>query len=244
MKRITVSLVCAVAFIGVPAAGRVLAFQATTTAKATTGSVQDQIDRRIHDDSILKHHDVTVSVNDGVATLTGKVATPAQRDRATRLAKVKGITRVDNQIVIEKSGRATSGTIDRAAEKTREGTNKAIDKTREGTNKAIDKSKEGTAKAVDKSKEGTATGLSKTGEGVKKVGSEIADAFVLASVKTRLFGEDALKGSDIHVDCDRHVVTLKGTVPNEAAHARALELAQKTDGVDRVVDRLAIGPKK
>jgi len=181
-----------------------------------------------------------VAVNDGVVTLTGTVETAAQRDRAGRLAKVTGITRVDNQIAVDKSARGTSGALDRAAEKTKEGTGKAIDKTREGADKAIDKSKAG----VDKSKEGVATGAEKSASGVRKAGSELADAFVLASVKTRLFGEAVLKGSDIDVDCDKHVVTLKGTVPTEAAHARALEIAQKTDGVDRVVDRLTIGPKK
>jgi len=245
MKATIFSLVCTAGLLSGPVASGALASQATTTtAKTTTDSTEDRIERRIHNDASLKGHDVKVAVHDGVATLTGTVASATERERAARLANVKGITRVDNQIVIDTSTRATSGKIDRAAEKTKEGTNKAIDKTREGTNKAINKSKEGTEKAVDKSKEGTATGLSKAGEGVKKGGSGLADAFVLASVKARLFGEDVLKGSDINVDVDNHVATLRGTVPTEAGHARALELTQKTDGVDRVVDRLTIGPKK
>jgi hypothetical protein len=33
-------------------------------------------------------------------------------------------------------------------------------------------------------------------------------------------------------------------VPTEAARARAIDLARKTESVDRVVDRLTIGPKK
>ena len=233
MKRALFSVVCAGVLVVGPVAGRALASQATTTAKPGSGTVEDRIERRIHADSTLKRHDVKVAVSGDVVTLTGTVATAAERDRATRLAKVPGVTRVDNQIVVDRSARGTTGAIDRAAEKTKE-----------GTSKAIDKSKEGAEKAVEKSKEGTATGLSKTGEGVKKAGSAITDAFILASVKTRLFGEDVLKGSDINVDSDNHVVTLRGTVPSDAARARAIELARKAEGVDRVVDRLTIGPKK
>jgi hyperosmotically inducible protein len=233
MKRALFSVVCAGVLVVGPVAGRVLASQATTTTKAGSGSVEDRIERRIHADSTLKRHDVKVSVSGDVVTLTGTVATDAQRDRAARLAKVQGITRVDNQLVVDRSASGTTGTLNKAAEKTKEGTAKAVDKT-----------KEGVEKAVEKSKEGTSTGLSKAVEGVRKAGSGITDAFILASVKTRLFGEDVLKGSDINVDCDSHVVTLRGTVPSDAARARAVELARKTDGVDRVVDRLTIGPKK
>ena len=233
MKRALFSVACAGLLVVGPVSGRVLASQAATTAKAGSDTVEDRIERRIHNDSTLKRYDVKVSVSGDIVTLTGTVASAAERDRATRLAKVQGITRVDNQVVVDRSARGTTGAIDKAAEKTKE-----------GTSKAIDKSKEGAEKAVEKSKEGTATGLSKTGEGVKKAGSAITDAFILASVKTRLFGEDVLKGSDINVDCDHHVVTLRGTVPSDAARARAIELTRKADGVDRVVDRLTIGPKK
>jgi osmotically-inducible protein OsmY len=151
---------------------------------------------------------------------------------------VKGVARVDNQIVVDESA------IGKAAEKTKAATNKAIDKTQEGTEKAVDKTKAGLAKGAEKSKAGAATAAEKTGQGVQKAGNELADAFILASVKTRLFGNDALKGSDINVDCDAHVVTLNGTVPTEAARAEAIAMAQKTAGVNRVVDRLTIGPKK
>jgi hyperosmotically inducible protein len=231
MKRTLFSALCVAVVMSGPAAGRAVASQGTE-AKAGS-SAEDRIEHRIHDDAMLKKHDIKVSVSGDVVTLTGKVATTAERNRAARLAHVKGIARVDNQIAVDSAARATSGTLERAAEKTKEGTLKAIDKTKEGAEKAADKTKEGSVKAVEK-----------TGQGVRKAGSELADAFVLASVKSRLFGEDVLKGSDINVDCDAHVVTLKGTVQSEAARARAIELARKTDGVDRVVDHLTVGPKK
>jgi osmotically-inducible protein OsmY len=237
MRRALFTFVCAATVASAPiAAGAAQATTTTTQGTTTAKSGQDlstQIERRIHNDASLKKHDIRVSLSGDVVTLSGTVASDAERSRAGRLAKMKGVTRVDNQITVERSARATSGTVDKAA-----------DKTKEGTNKVIDKSKEGINKGVDKSKEGVATAGEKSASGVKKVGSEIADAFVLASVKARLFGDDALKGSDINIDSDNHVITLKGTVPNEAARARAIELAGKTDGVDRVVDRMTIGPKK
>jgi len=237
MRRAFFSLVCAASVISAPIAAR--AAQATTTTQGTTTTAKSgqdlatQIEHRIHNDASLKKHDIKVSMSGDVVMLNGTVASAAERTRAARLAKMKGVARVDNQIVVDPQARATSGRVDTAAEKTKEGTNKAIDKTKEGIDKGVDKSKEGVATAGEKS-----------ASGVKKVGSGIADAFVLASVKARLFGDDALKGSDINVDSDNHVITLKGTVPNQAARARAIELAGKTDGVDRVVDRLTIGPKK
>jgi osmotically-inducible protein OsmY len=232
MKQTIVTLVCTVSLLGGPVVGRVLASQ-SAAAKAGSHATEEQIEHRIHDDSILKQHDVKVSVSDGVVTLTGTVATTAQRSRAARLANVKGITRVDNQIVVERTASGTSGSIDRAAEKTKSGTSKAIDKTKEGLEKVVGKTKEGVAVAAEK-----------TGQGVRKAGSETSDAALLASVKTRLFGDDALKGSDINVDCDAKVITLRGTVPSEASRARALDLARKVEGVSRVVDHLTIGPKK
>lgn len=231
MKQTIFSLVCTASLLAGPVAGRALAQSATPAA--TSHATEERIERRIHDDSILKHHDVKVSVADGVVTLTGNVATDAQRARAARLANVKGIARVDNQLVVQSTTRGTSGSIDKAADKTKSGTDKAIDKTKEGIEKVIDKTKEGLGVAADK-----------TAQGVRKAGSETSDAALLASVKTKLAGDDALKGSDINVDCDAKVITLKGTVPTAAAHAHALEMARKVDGVGRVVDRLTIGPKK
>lgn len=133
----------------------------------------------------------------------------------------------------------TDRAIDTAAEKTKEG----VSKTKEGTQKVAEKTKAGAKKVVEKSKDGAVVVVDKTKEGVKKAGDEITDAFLLTSIKTKFIGEDVLKGSDINVDVDRHVVTLRGTVPTEASRARALQIAKSTGGVDSVTDRLFIRPK-
>jgi len=188
-----------------------------TTAKSADEARDESIEHRLKADPSLKKFDIEVSVNSGVATLTGTVATQAQKARAARLATMKGITRVDNQIVVDQSA-GTKGTTGTIAQKTKE---------------VGEKTKEGAGKVVDKTKEG----LSKTGE-------VITDGWITTRVHSRFVGEDLLKDSDINVDTSNHVVTLKGTVMSAAARARAAAIAKDTEGVRRVVNQLTIGPKR
>src|SRR5437762_3249610 len=72
----------------------------------------------------------------------------------------------------------------------------------------------------------------------------ITDAWITTKIKTDFVNEDALKGSDINVDTNKHVVTLKGTVTSLAGKTRAQEIAKTTKGVNRVINELTIAPKK
>jgi osmotically-inducible protein OsmY len=226
MKGFIGSIVCAVAAIGFSAA---LAGAATRQAAAPSDKVLDKrIEQRIHNDATLKKYSIDVAVDGGVATLTGKVPTEADRAKATKLATIKGIARVDNKIVVDLPG-ATTGTAGTIKEKSKEG----AEKTKAGAEKVGEKTKEGAEKVADKTKEG----LSKTGE-------VITDAWITTRVKSKFVGEDLLKDSDINVDTNDHVVTLKGTVMSAAGRARAVEQAKEVEGVHRVVDHLTIGPKK
>jgi osmotically-inducible protein OsmY len=141
---------------------------------------------------------------------------------------VPGISRVDNQLVVDLNA-GTKGTVGTIEKKTKD----AAEKTKEGAAKVGEKTKEGASKAAEKTKEG----LSKTGE-------VITDAWITTRVKSKFIGEDLLKDSNINVDTNDHVVTLTGTVMSAAARARAVEQAKEVEGVQRVVDRLTIGPKK
>lgn len=105
--------------------------------------------------------------------------------------------------------------------------------------------------AAVKTDQTTATAAGKTeraGEKVKgtagTAGEAVNDAWITTKVKTQFVNEGALKGSDINVDTNDHVVTLKGTVMSAAGRAKAVEIAKGTEGVHRVVDQLTIGPKK
>lgn len=196
--------------------GTVSASQAVVPpdVKKSATTLDKQIEHRLSKDASLKTYHLNVMVEGGVATLTGTVATDAQKTRAGRLAHVSGITRVDNQIVVDRSV-ATKGTVG------------------EKMKSAGRKTKEGAEKVAEKTKEG----LSKTGEA-------ITDAWITSRVKTSFIGEDRLKGSDINVDTNDHVVTLKGTVATEAGRAKAVALARQVEGVHHVVDHLTVGPKR
>jgi hyperosmotically inducible protein len=74
--------------------------------------------------------------------------------------------------------------------------------------------------------------------------SAIKDGWLVMKVHSEMLDEDVLDGSNIDVDVKDGVVTLQGTVPSEAARARALEVARKNDGVKNVVDQLRIAPAR
>ncbi len=105
-----------------------------------------------------------------------------------------------------------------------------------------------TAEGVDKTKDAVVksakTVATKTKEGLSKTGEVMTDAWITTRVHERFVGEDLLKESDISVDTDKHVVTLRGTVMGRAGRSRATSVAKGTEGVHRVVNRLTIGPKR
>jgi hyperosmotically inducible protein len=216
MKSVILSIASVIALY---AAGPALASPSVPQAGTATSdhAIDKRIEQRLNANASLKPHHIKVSVDGGVATLTGTVATDAQKARAEQLAMVTGVTRVDNQISVDPNY-ATKGTGGKIADKTKEG---------------AEKTKEGAVKVGEKTK-----------EGAKKVGSEITDGYILTRIKGKFVGDDVLKGSDINVDVDKHIVTLRGTVPNAAARTHAIAQAKEVEGVDRVVDRLTIGSKK
>lgn len=66
--------------------------------RQTDDALKDRIAFRLDTDPMLRKYDVKVKVDDGVATLSGDVATTAQKAEAAKLAKVDGISRVENTI--------------------------------------------------------------------------------------------------------------------------------------------------
>ena len=72
----------------------------------------------------------------------------------------------------------------------------------------------------------------------------IKDAWLVMKVHSEMVDEDVLSGSNIDVDVKSGVVTLQGTVPSEAARARAIAVAKANDGVKNVVDQLKIAPAR
>jgi osmotically-inducible protein OsmY len=77
--------------------------------------------------------------------------------------------------------------------------------------------------------------------GERSATQKMDDAAITAQVKTRLLADDQTRTININVDTEAGVVTLRGTVPTEAAKARAEEIAKAVDGVQVVANSLLIG---
>ena len=234
MKLDTLKIIGLAALLAAPAsaAARTMTPPAQSV-RLSDSSLEEMIDKKLDTDASLKKFDVDVEVKDGVATLTGTVQTAAQKTRAESLAKVTGINQVVNNVAVDKNWKP-------ATEKTKDAIATAAAKTKEGTVKAAEKTKEGTVTAAEKTKEAAGTATEKTKSAVSKTGEVINDTWITTKVKTSFVDEDLLKGSDISVATNNHIVTLKGTVASAAGKARAVEIARTTDGVTRVVDTIKI----
>jgi len=66
-------------------------------------------------------------------------------------------------------------------------------------------------------------------------GDGISDAWITSKVKTQLLADNDVNGTQITVQTRDKVVTLSGTAETAAARARAIEIAQATEGVNSVV---------
>ncbi len=73
------------------------------TAKGTDQALDSRIERRIHASPTLRDDQIQVAVDNGVVTLTGRALSAAHSARAEALARVRGVTRVDNRIKIDPS---------------------------------------------------------------------------------------------------------------------------------------------
>lgn len=240
MKRTVMTIVTAAAFSGAVAIatpGFAQTPAATTTATAPSNDqLEDLIEKKWEADATLKDADIDVEVAAGVATLTGEVPTAALKSRAARLAKIDGVTRVENQITVQRPSDV--------AAKTKSGAEKAANKTAEGVGIAAGETKRGVETAAEKTGEAVGTAAHETKKAAKKTGEVASDSWITTKVKAKFVGEDALKHSHISVSTTDNVVTLTGTVASEAGRERAIAIVKATDGVKDVVDKLTIAPGK
>jgi osmotically-inducible protein OsmY len=190
------------------------------TATPSADDLESRIEQRWEKDTRLKNCqgcDIDVEVQNGIATLTGEVPTTALKTRAERLARVQGVTTVQNQITI--------------------GTASAADKTREGVNKAAGKTGEGLSKAAEKTEQGLRKAAKETGKAVSSTGEVITDGWITGRVKAKFTAANELEGSSIKVSTKDHVVTLSGRVKSSDQRETALRLAREVEGVKDVVDK-------
>ena len=88
-------------------------------------------------------------------------------------------------------------------------------------------------------------GLSNLGEKLRKGWADIRKSVDELGVQGRVYGrlhwDKALANAPVEISVqDENIVTLSGTVADEAARMSAVKLAQDTVGVSRVVDHLTI----
>jgi osmotically-inducible protein OsmY len=210
------------------------AVQSSAAAVPDDDAIESQIGNSLKADNVLAPRNLDVDVKRGVATLSGKVRTADEKARAGRLADVRGISRVNNEIEIDP--KLDQSKLDAASDKTKAGVNKGVD----ASLGAADKAKEGVQKGVTKTEEGVGKAADKTASAISKTGEKLTDASITTNVKTSFAGEKLLQNSAIDVDTTNHVVTLKGTVPSDAAKARAGSIASGASGVTRVVNQIVV----
>ena len=108
------------------------------------------------------------------------------------------------------------------------------------TDRDADETKNNAAVAVDATRAGVEKVAEKTKEVAVATGAAVSDGWITAKVKAKFADETMLNASDINVETTDHIVTLSGGVTSGAARARALEIADGTEGVKRVVNQLVV----
>ena len=211
--------------------------QTSTAAKIDDSTIKSKVEARLKTADSLKNDNIDVAVDNGVVTLTGKVHSEAQSARAQQLAKVTGVSKVENKLDVDTK---TEGTMEKAGAKA----DKTMDKAGEKTKSAAEKTKDASVKGAEKTKDAAVKVGEKTKDVAATTGEAITDTWITTKLKADFVNEDTLKGSDINVDTHNYVVTLKGTVASAAGKARAAEIAKTTKGVKSVVNTLTIAPPK
>ena len=83
-------------------------------------------------------------------------------------------------------------------------------------------------------------GTNQPAEHSRTAGDAIQDATITASVKIALAFKPGVAATEINVDTDRRVVTLRGEVGTEAERQLAVMVAEDVESVTEVVNELKV----
>lgn len=156
----------------------------------------------------LARDGIRVSVHEGKVSLNGKVGHPVASDLAGQIALgVKGISKVDNRIVVDSDYRSPLRSVLK----------------HDG---AIPANEDSVAqqRPLDIAPVTMATAETKTGWSVP-------DTWITAKVKSTLIYSGNVDSSDIAVNTNSGIVTLNGSVSGGAEHALVIERAKNIHGV-------------
>ena len=89
-------------------------------------------------------------------------------------------------------------------------------------------------------------GLNKTGETVREGFARTRDTVQSMGIPSRVYGrlhwDKEFYNIPLFVKAEGGTVTVRGTLPDDAAKAKAIELIKDTVGVTRVIDQLSVLP--
>ena len=222
---------------------------AVATAADSDDRIEDVVSTKLSHDGRLRGQKIKVDIDNGVAKLEGKVASQADKARAEHVAAAcAGVVRVQNDLEVDVG--VAKDRVEDNADKTKDAIDDNAKRTKDRVEENADRAKERVderAKVQKENLEHKGTNAERD-RNVDRAPVEhhgdsapVSDSWVTGKVKTQMLGVEALKGSDIQVGTDHDgVVTLRGTVPSEAARARAVAIARTTKGVRRVVDELKL----
>jgi hyperosmotically inducible protein len=191
-----------------------------TTEKSGNAVKDSWVTMKIHSQFVpedaLEDSDIDVDTHNGVVTLTGTVATAQAKMRAVEIAKATdGVKSVRDQLRI---GPADVDDVDERAGAA------ATDTGRDAREKG---------RELGRDAKDATTGMTKP----------VTDGWIKSKIYAQYVSENALEDSDINLDVDRGVVTLKGTVASAAGKTRAEQIAKSTDGVKTVKNSLRVSPQ-
>lgn len=121
----------------------------------------------------------------------------------------------------------------------------AIAKATDGVKSVNDKLRVGPADDDDADATAAGREAARETKGAAKSGAKkVTDGWIKSKIYTQYMTEDALEDSDVNIDVQRGVVTLKGTVASAAGKTRAEAIAKATDGVRSVTNQLTVGRER
>ncbi len=80
-------------------------------------------------------------------------------------------------------------------------------------------------------------------KGTSTIGQGANDSWIWFKTRAALLATDDLRESTVNVDVDKDIITLKGTVANDAQKKKAEEVAKGIEGQKGVKNELKVAPK-
>jgi osmotically-inducible protein OsmY len=230
--------------------------KASEKAERTGDKVEDawiltKVKSKFVGEDALKDSDINVDVSQGVVTLKGTVVSEAGRARALQIARdTDGVHRVVDELTIgiaaNRSDRdktaGTTGITDRTG-KAKAAAGSAASSATESAKETGHATKHKAHEASEAARDKAGHASHATKDTASDAGGAVTDSWITTKVKASFVGVDTLEGSDIDVDTNDHVVTLKGTVRSEAAKDKAASLAHNVKGVTSVNNELKVAPR-